>query len=621
MNAPARTNSPLRRPIAIASVVALTSGLALGFAPAAGADVTGGNAGDGGVDMSFGGGIQSSRPTPARPVRTPSRSSGVIDSARGGNGGNGGVGASGHGGNGGAGGTGPIECTDDNLDLIARATGGEVHALKKDDNCLVVHKFASNGNFTITSRPGFPLQILVVGAGGGAGGGGGWEDSTKASGAEPDSGGGAGGAGGNVVTADVGVNPATGEFTYTPTATAGIFDSAPGASDGAFTDPAGRTLSDSNSPVFTDPAGRTLSVTAPITVGSGGNGGAGGASTAGNTVGSQGTRGGDSAFGDFTAGGGGGGFGGRGTEGSEPGVQGGWSPSPRTGGQKGGSNTDFAGGDIGLSPEYTHGAPGGAGAAENGYMPIAYATAETIGNGGDGGAGVSTNFFPDVLSFGSGGGGGTIDPSSAPYAPVTGGKGGRGGLISDVEGFGGNGGAGGNGQDAPDGFGGGGGGGGTDGSVTVGDSNAGRGGNGGDGAVYVRYAALAAPATPAAPSVVAGNGSATLTITPLAVPPDYYLLWVAGDPSKTCTITPPETSCVIEGLTNGESYTFLAFAGNSAGESDNSPESDAITPDINAGMLPYTGNNTRGLTSVALTLIGLGGAVTALARRRRSTVA
>jgi|GEM_PF-1605112 len=612
MTAPARTNGPLRRPIAIVSVVALTSGLALGFAPAAGADVTGGNAGDGGVDMSFGGGIQSSRPTPARPVRTPSRSSGVIDSARGGIGGNGGRGGVGHGGNGGAGGTGPIECTDDNLDLIARATGGEVHALKKDDNCLVVHKFASNGNFTITTRPGFPLQILVVGAGGGAGGGGGWEDSTKASGAEPDSGGGAGGAGGNVVTADVGVNPATGAFTYTPTATAGIFDSAPGRCCNDYPD--------SNSPVFTDPAGRTLSVTAPITVGSGGNGGAGGASTAGNTVGSQGTRGGESAFGDFTAGGGGGGFGGRGTEGSEPGVQGGWYASPRTGGQKAGSNATHWGGDLGTSPIIEHGASGGAGAAENGHLPIAHATAETIGNGGDGGAGVSTNFFSDVLSFGSGGGGGTIDPSSAPYAPVTGGKGGRGGLISDVEGFGGNGGAGGNGQDAPDGFGGGGGGGGTDGSVTVGNSNAGRGGNGGDGAVYVRYAALAAPATPAAPSVMAGNGSATLTITPLAVPPDYYLLWVAGDPSKTCTITPPETSCVIEGLTNGESYTFLAFAGNSAGESDNSPESLAVTPDINAGMLPYTGNNSRGLTSLALIMIGLGGAVTAITRRRRSII-
>jgi LPXTG-motif cell wall-anchored protein len=120
---------------------------------------------------------------------------------------------------------------------------------------------------------------------------------------------------------------------------------------------------------------------------------------------------------------------------------------------------------------------------------------------------------------------------------------------------------------------------------------------------------------------LAGNSSATISITPLADIPDYYMLWVAGDPDKTCTVTPPETSCVIEGLTNGESYTFLAAAGNAAGYSAASAESLETTPDINAGMLPYTGNNTRGLTSVALTLIGLGGAVTALARRRRSTVA
>jgi hypothetical protein len=512
------------------------------------------------------------------------------------------VGASGHGGNGGAGGTGPIACTDDNLDLLARATGGEMHALKKDDNCVVVHRFTSNGTFTITTRPGFPLQILVVGAGGGAGGGSGWEDSLKVAGADPDSGAGAGGAGGSVRREDVSVDAATGAFTYTPTETDGSW--LPLVNSRPWT--AGYSAS-------------TLSPHAEVVVGSGGKGGAGGSSTTGRSVGSQGASGGDSSFGELIASGGSGGFGGRGGNGGAGGLQISEAVSRSAGGQRGGSNSDFAGGDIGLSPEYTHGAPGGAGAAENGHLPVV--SGEHIPFRVDGGAGgsgiVSTDFSPVATSFGDGGGGGTLDPASPPSTSAVGGVGGNKG----TGGNGGDGGAGGNGQDAPDGFGGGGGGGGTDGSVTVGDSNAGRGGNGGDGAVYVRYAALAAPATPAAPSVVAGNGSATLTITPLAVPPDYYLLWVAGDPSKTCTILPPETSCVIEGLTNGESYTFLAFAGNSAGESDNSPESDAITPDINAGMLPYTGNNTRGLTSVALTLIGLGGAVTALARRRRSTVA
>jgi hypothetical protein len=242
----------------------------------------------------------------------------------------------------------------------------------------------------------------------------------------------------------------------------------------------------------------------------------------------------------------------------------------------------------------------------------------STGNGGNGGAGVVVrNFFSNDISFGDGGGGGTTDPDAPPYAAVVGGNGGRGGLLVGAS-SGGRGGNGGAGEDAPDGFGGGGGGGGNDGSITPGNSNADRGGNGGDGAVFVRYLALAAPATPAAPSAVAGDGSATVTITPLAETPDYYMVWVAGDPDKNCAITPPETSCVIEGLDNGESYTFLAFAGNAAGESDTSAESVAVTPNADAGTLPYTGNNSRGLASLALTMIGLGGGFTALARRRRT---
>jgi hypothetical protein len=174
------------------------------------------------------------------------------------------------------------------------------------------------------------------------------------------------------------------------------------------------------------------------------------------------------------------------------------------------------------------------------------------------------------------------------------------------------------GEDGTPNTGNGGGGGGTDGSVTVGDSNAGAGGRGGDGFVYVHYSALTAPVTPAAPSVVAGDGSAILTITPLADTPEFYALWVAGNPDKNCTITAPETSCVIEGLTNGESYTFLAAAGNAAGHSAASSASDAVTPSPDAGVLPYTGNNTSGLVPLALTMIGLGGAITALTRRRRT---
>jgi LPXTG-motif cell wall-anchored protein len=37
-----------------------------------------------------------------------------------------------------------------------------------------------------------------------------------------------------------------------------------------------------------------------------------------------------------------------------------------------------------------------------------------------------------------------------------------------------------------------------------------------------------------------------------------------------------------------------------------------------AEVLPYTGRNSRGLAALALTMIGLGGATTAFARRRRT---
>jgi len=581
MTRPASTTSGLRRPIAVASVLALTSGLAMGFAPAVGAAGNGGNGGNG-----------STRP-PA-------------PNGAGGRGGAGGMGTAGHGGNGGNGGaggllgTGPIDCTDDNLDLLARATGGVVHAVEQDDNCLVIHRFTANGSFTITSRPGFPLQILVVGAGGGAGGGSGWEDSLKVSGAVPESGAGAGGAGGTVRSGDVAIDSTTGAFTYTPTDVENIDGSyiyAPGATQG--------------SAAFTDPAGRTL--TAPVIVGNGGNGGNGGTSTSGSSVGGQGGNGGDSSFGEFTAIGGGGGFGGRGGNGGAGDAQNSLLGSLRAGGQRGGSNGVYSGGDIGIAPTLDHAAPGGAGATENGHLPVAVGSA---GNGGDGGAGVVVrNFFSNDTSFGDGGGGGTTDPDAPPYAAVVGGNGGRGGLLVGAS-SGGRGENHGGGEDAPDGFGGGGGGGGTDGSVTPGDSNAGKGGRGGDGVVYVRYAALAAPGTPAVPSAVAGDGSVTLTITPLAETPDYYMLWVAGDPTRTCMIYPPETSCVIEGLDNGEDYTFLAYAGNSAGESDTSAESLVVTP--SADLLPYTGSSSRNLAALALTMIGLGGAGASVARRRRT---
>ncbi|MSW46355.1 MAG: hypothetical protein F2837_10545, partial [Actinobacteria bacterium] len=315
--------------------------------------------------------------------------------------------------------TGVIPCVDGNLDLLSRGLGGAMYAVEIDGHCLVLHRFDTSQTFDIVTRPGFAMQVLVVGGGGGAGGGSGWEDSTKAPGAEPESGAGAGGAGGDVYSADVAVDPATGAFTYTPRDPANI--------DGSYV----YTPTAIGPGVgFSDPAGRTLST--DITVGFGGFGGTAGTSTAGSTAGGQGGTGGESAFGSFRAGGGGGGFGGRGAEGSEPRVQSsiGWL-STRSAGQDGGSNSTHFGFNLGSSPTIEHAAPGGAGAAEDGHGPTAVGT---TGNGGNGGAGVvPVGFFASSApTYGSGGGGGTISPASPPFAADTGGSGGP-------EGYGGNG--------------------------------------------------------------------------------------------------------------------------------------------------------------------------------------
>ena len=657
MTTPARSRTGLRRPLAIASVIALVSGLFLSFATPASAAVAPGKptnvavtitrntasvtftapANTGGAPVSvytvtaeYGGTRKTCAADPTRSplgctvtslsfettynfsvtargiggvgqpstsvfAKTPRFVSCTETNSCGGSSAQGGDSPHGEHGN-----TGTIECVDDNLDLLSRGLGGAMYALEIDGHCLVLHRFNTSQTFDIVTRPGFPMQILVVGGGGGAGGGSGWEDSTKSSGAEPESGAGAGGAGGNVLSADVRVDPATGAFTYTPTDPENI--------DGSFVYTPTAIPPGSAPFPFSDPAGRTL--TTGITVGFGGFGGTAGTSVAGSTVGGQGTAGGESTFGSFRAGGGGGGFGGRGGDGGAGDVQNSLLSSLRAGGQRGGSNGAYFGFNLGSSPTIDHAAPGGAGAAEDGHGPTAVGT---TGNGGSGGAGVvPVGFFAsNAPTYGSGGGGGTISPASPPFAAVTGGAGGP-------EGYGGNGAAGGNGEDARNGFGGGGGGGGTDGSVTVGDSNAGVGGNGGDGVVFVRYLALAVPATPAAPSVVAGDSSAILTITPLADTPDQYVVWVVGEPDKQCTVTPPETSCAIEGLTNGQDYTFETYAWNKAGESESSADTLTITPSADAGALPYTGNNTRSLGSLALIMIGLGGGFTALASRRRT---
>jgi len=516
-----RRGPALRKPLAIASALALSAGVALAFTPTAGA------AGSG------------------------------------------------------------LPCDYAHVDQLARATGGQVFPQEKEGVCYVYHSWfgfttgASTGTFTVTDPNLTTITYLVNGGGGGGGGGSGWEDSTKVSGTQPQSGAGAGGAGGEVKEGEVAIT--TGDYA--------------------------------------------------IVAGAGGTGGTPGTSTDGNTVGGQGGSGQDSSIGDLVvAAGGAGGFGGTGTENAvvpaafAPVVQGGVSTNPRAAGEYGGNNASYVGGSQ-TEGAVEYAGPGGAGAGENGHS-------STDSNGAAGGDGVQSVMWtgPGTI-YGGGGGGGTLDPGSFPYASRSGGAGGAG----NETGIGANNGTAGAGKNAR---GGGGGGGNTDGSVTRGDSNAGAGGSGGSGAVYIRYVARSVPAAPAAPTVVAGDSQVTVTITPLAETPDSYTVFVVGDPSKSCEITPPETSCVIDGLTNGTDYTFEAVATNALGDSVVSDPSEIGTPQAPptttvapttsttasptttkpSGPLPFTGSDSRGLVSMALVMVAIGGAVTVMARRRRSTI-
>ena len=89
---------------------------------------------------------------------------------------------------------------------------------------------------------------------------------------------------------------------------------------------------------------------------------------------------------------------------------------------------------------------------------------------------------------------------------------------------------------------------------------------------------LDAAQAPAAPHAVAGDGQATVTITPLAGGSVTTYTVLSGPGGKTCTITAPATSCIVTGLTNGTSYTVTVTATNTTGTSPASAPSNAITP-------------------------------------------
>lgn len=92
------------------------------------------------------------------------------------------------------------------------------------------------------------------------------------------------------------------------------------------------------------------------------------------------------------------------------------------------------------------------------------------------------------------------------------------------------------------------------------------------------------PDTPAAPTVTVSDGEATVKVAPngSGAPVDVYTV-TAMPGGKTCTVTPPATSCTISGLTNGTPHEFTVAASNDAGTSPSSKPSPKLTPDAKPG--------------------------------------
>ena len=93
----------------------------------------------------------------------------------------------------------------------------------------------------------------------------------------------------------------------------------------------------------------------------------------------------------------------------------------------------------------------------------------------------------------------------------------------------------------------------------------------------------APPETPAAPSATAGDGSATVTVPANATDrrygaPSSYTVAAVEAPSRSCTVTPPATSCQVNGLSNGTPYTFTARANLNTWQTGASNASGSVTP-------------------------------------------
>lgn len=117
------------------------------------------------------------------------------------------------------------------------------------------------------------------------------------------------------------------------------------------------------------------------------------------------------------------------------------------------------------------------------------------------------------------------------------------------------------------------------------------------GTVEISISLAEAPGTPGAPTATAGNGQATVQITPPTSGGSPLSYTVTASPGgATCSITSPATSCDVTGLTNGTAYTFTSRATNAEGTSGESASSNSVTPtapsgppDVGGSSKPFNG--------------------------------